>query len=87
MIYKNLDLSYYNNYNICIIYNMPAKINMFLSNGNLNYNTRSSVINTASLSVIPETKTASVTASSSLNSSIISRIHNVRPGCGSCGRK
>jgi len=65
---------------------MPAKINMFLSNGNLNYNTRS-VINSASLSVIPETKSLAVTASSSLNSSIISRIHNVRPGCGSCGRK
>ena len=23
----------------------------------------------------------------SLNSSIIARIHNVKPGCGSCGRK
>lgn len=25
--------------------------------------------------------------SSALNSSIIKRIHNVKPGCGSCGRK
>lgn len=65
---------------------MPAKISMFLSNGNLNYNTRSA-INSASLSVIPETKSVVPPSSSSLNSSIISRIHNVRPGCGSCGRK
>ena len=65
---------------------MPAKINMFLSNGNLNYNTRP-IINSASLSVIAETKSVAPTGSSSLNSSIISRIHNVRPGCGSCGRK
>ena len=26
-------------------------------------------------------------APTALNASIISRIHNVKPGCGSCGRK
>jgi hypothetical protein len=29
---------------------------------------------------------ASPKAPSALNASIISRIHSVRPGCGSCGR-
>ena len=29
---------------------------------------------------------AAVNAPTSLNSSMISRIHNVKPGCGGCGR-
>jgi len=71
---------------------MPAKINMFLSNGNLNLNlnaNRSSLSASVNLAVVPNIKsvTPSINAPSSLNSSIISRIHNVRPGCGSCGRK
>jgi hypothetical protein len=57
---------------------MHARMNMVISNGNL------------LPPQIPKS-TASVTStaapSSSLNSSIIQRIHNVRPGCGSCGRK
>ena len=71
---------------------MPAKINMFLSNGNFNVNlnvNRSPLSNSLNLAVVPDTKavTPSINVSASLNSSIISRIHNVRPGCGSCGRK
>jgi hypothetical protein len=62
---------------------MPAKINMVLSNGNyIPQATRQ--INSASLASAPIVATKSV--SSSLNAPIISRIHNVRPGCGSCGR-
>ncbi len=61
---------------------MPAKINMVLSNGNyIPQSTRQ--INSASLASAPIVATKSV---SSLNAPIISRIHNVRPGCGSCGR-
>jgi hypothetical protein len=69
---------------------MPAKINMFLSNGNLNMNLNimRSPVNSLNLAVVSDTKSATPSsASSSLNKSIISRIHNVKPGCGSCGRK
>jgi len=62
---------------------MPAKINMFLSNGNhiqpVNRQT-----NSASLGVAPSM--SSPKAPSSLNAPILARVHNVRPGCGSCGR-
>jgi len=56
---------------------MPQKINMFISNGNFS---------------LPQIKTPSNNSfvskpTGSLNSSIIARIQNVRPGCGSCGRK
>jgi len=62
---------------------MPQKINMVLNNGNqiprsLNQNF------SANLASAPVTRAA---PSSSLNSSIIARIHSVKPGCGSCGRK
>jgi hypothetical protein len=60
---------------------MPAKINMVISNGNiLPPQLRSAPV--------PPTLGAGVTkAPTALNSPIISRIHNVKPGCGSCGRK
>jgi len=57
---------------------MPARMNMVISNGNL----LPPQIPKASSSVV-----STSSPSSSLNSSIIKRIHNVRPGCGSCGRK
>jgi hypothetical protein len=64
---------------------MPAKINMFLSNGNVLPPTYTkSPINFTNLSSAPVTQ-APINAP--LNRSMISRIHNVRPGCGSCGRK
>ena len=58
---------------------MPQKLNMILSNGNM----LPPQINITNLAVTP--KAAPLNAS--LNASMITRIHNVRPGCGSCGRK
>jgi len=75
-----------NNFNICIIYNMPTKINMFLSNGNA-IPRMHLPINNANLASAPgSTAVASKSAPTALNASILARIHNVRPGCGSCGR-
>jgi hypothetical protein len=54
---------------------MPAKIKMTLFNGNLN----------ASYVQAPPAVKA-VNIPSSLKSSMLSRIHNVKPGCGGCGR-
>jgi hypothetical protein len=62
---------------------MPAKINMFLSNGNIIPQQNKSPINIANLAVAPVPSQVN----SALNNSMIQRIHNVRPGCGSCGRK
>ena len=62
---------------------MPAKINMFLSNGNYIPQQPKKTINVANLAVAP----APVQAKQTLNNAMISRIHNARPGCGSCGRK
>lgn len=65
---------------------MPQKIKMFLSNGN-NFSQLNSVknINSASLTQLnPINNKAQVNGG--LHTSIIGRIHNVRPGCGSCGR-
>jgi hypothetical protein len=58
---------------------MPAKINMFISNGNATPQ-QIQAIHQAYLAPVPK-------APSALSAPIISRIHNVRPGCGSCGRK
>ena len=57
---------------------MPAKIKMTLFNGNLN----ASYI--ATLQSQPAVKAVNIP--SSLKSSMISRIHNMKPGCGGCGR-
>ncbi len=74
---------------------MPQKINMIISNG---FPTRKLLhVNPASLGFAPsftppyagpiETPSLSSTkASSSLRSPFIARVHNVRPGCGSCGK-
>jgi hypothetical protein len=62
---------------------MPAKINMFLSNGNPPHQLLKAM-NTATLGSTPHM--ASPKAPSALNASMLSRVHNVRPGCGSCGR-
>jgi hypothetical protein len=58
---------------------MPAKISMNLDNGN--YSRRQIAAYQAHLAATPKPKTAQA-----LNSSIVGRIHNVRPGCGSCGK-
>ena len=55
-------------------------MNMFISNGNPTPQQRA-VFNAANIASAPTVK-----PSSSLNSSIIARIHNAKSGCGSCGR-
>jgi hypothetical protein len=66
---------------------MPAKINMFLTNVNFVPPQMKSHINSANLSTAPgSTAVASKSAPSALNAPILARVHNVRPGCGSCGR-
>ena len=54
-------------------------MNMIISNGNLMPPQTRSIQNPTLTGVAPK-------PSSALNSSIIQRIHNVKPGCGSCGR-
>jgi hypothetical protein len=76
---------------------MPVKLNMVISNGNAHAHARLNKYNgstnynqpnpnpnpnLASISTAPVVKT-----SSALNAPIISRIHGIRPGCGSCGRR
>jgi len=58
---------------------MPAKIFMKLNNGN--YTQKQLETFQANLAQTPKPK-----AGGPLNTSIIGRIHNVRPGCGSCGK-
>ena len=83
IIYYYTCLKFRNNktkyYNIDNIYNMPMKMNMFLSNGTPS---RAQIValNVANSAPVPKPK------SSALNAPIIGRIHSVKPGCGSCGR-
>ena len=58
---------------------MPAKISMSLDNSN--YNRKQLAAYKANLAATPKPK-----GPQALNSSIVGRIHNVRPGCGSCGK-
>jgi hypothetical protein len=60
---------------------MPAKINMVIPNGNILQAQLRALTASSNLA-----KTTS-NAPSALNASIIARIHSVKPGCGSCGRK
>jgi len=52
---------------------------MNLDNGN--YNRKQLAAYQANLASTPKQKTVQA-----LNTSIVGRIHNVRPGCGSCGK-
>lgn len=63
---------------------MPQKMNMIISNGNTQPIFQRQKINNASLAVAPSM--AAPKTPSSLKAPILARIHNVRPGCGSCGR-
>jgi len=66
---------------------MPAKINMFLSNGNNIPRMPNHQVNIANLAGAPgSTAVSSKSAPTALNAPILARVHNVRPGCGSCGR-
>ena len=58
---------------------MPAKINMFISNGN-------TFPQQFSAPQIQQT-TPQIPVNKSLNTGMISRIHNIKPGCGGCGRR
>lgn len=60
---------------------MPTKINMVISNGNI------LPPQIRSITASPTLGAVTTKAPSALNASIIARIHNVKPGCGSCGRK
>jgi len=59
---------------------MPAKMNMVISNSNQlppQFYSKLAPSNLGAATTKPPT---------ALNASIIQRIHNVKPGCGSCGR-
>ena len=60
---------------------MPSKINMVITNGNI------SPAQLRSIMAPPTLGAGTPKAPSALNASIIARIHSVKPGCGSCGRK
>jgi len=64
---------------------MPQKLNMVISNPPIIHR---QFINTASLGASPISSLSMATpkAHSALNAPFIARIHNVKPGCGSCGR-
>lgn len=53
-------------------------MNMLISNGNYTPSSNPA----SNLGIMPAPK-----APSALNAPFIARVHNVRPGCGSCGRK
>ena len=59
---------------------MPAKVTMSLNNGN--YTAAQIRVLTANLAPTPVKKPMAL----NMHSSIVTRIHNVRPGCGSCGK-
>jgi hypothetical protein len=63
---------------------MPQKIHMVISNGRHQYIGERKSINPANLGASPSM--AAPKAPSALNAPFIARVHNVRPGCGSCGR-
>ena len=63
---------------------MPASIKMSLSNGNPTRTQLAILSYNANLAAIPK-KPATVNAP--LSAPMVGRIHNVKPGCGSCGRK
>ncbi|MCJ7801250.1 MAG: hypothetical protein MUP82_02700 [Candidatus Marinimicrobia bacterium] len=63
-----------------IIYNMPAKIHMIIPKGGYTPPQMPAAIKSPNTAIAPK---AIPTA---LNSTMIARIHTVKPGCGSCGR-
>jgi hypothetical protein len=62
---------------------MPPRMKMFISNGNPTP-AQFRVFNSANIDSIKRIK--SNPTSSALSAPIIGRIHNVRPGCSSCGK-
>ena len=60
---------------------MPQKIGMILTN---NYNNLA--LQQAYLASLQSKTSASINKNTSLKDAMIGRIHNIKPGCGSCGR-
>ena len=60
---------------------MPMKLNMQLSNG-----TYSPAQLDAHIKLTTITQNIQQTTPTAFNSPMVGRVHNVRPGCGSCGR-
>ena len=60
---------------------MPLRLNMHLSNGNY-----SAAQLQAHIKVTTINETLQKQKPTSLTAPMIGRVHNVRPGCGSCGR-
>jgi hypothetical protein len=63
---------------------MPASIKMSLSNGNPTRTQLAVLSYNANLAAIPK---APAVKNAPLSAPMVGRIHNVKPGCGSCGRK
>ena len=59
---------------------MPVKIKMLLSNGNYSKQILNPNLGNKSINIVHNP------SSSMLNAPIIARIHNTKPGCGSCGK-
>jgi hypothetical protein len=64
---------------------MPLKLNMVISNGNSLSSFHQRQIDPVNFAAA-NPSLASIKAPSSLSAPFIARVHNVRPGCGSCGR-
>lgn len=65
---------------------MPQQVKMVISNGNHYSNFLQSQMKTVSVSNKALAVSVPKATPSSLRAPIISRIHNVQPGCGSCGK-
>jgi hypothetical protein len=63
---------------------MPASIKMSLSNGNPTNAQLAILSYTSNLASLPK---SSAQLNAPLSAPMVKRIHNVKPGCGSCGRK
>lgn len=63
---------------------MPASIKMSLSNGNPTRTQLAVLTYNANLTAIPKSPAP---LNAPLSAPMVKRIHNVKPGCGSCGRK
>ena len=61
---------------------MPAQIKMFIPSGNVNVMQTRSIPNFASSVSGVQNKSVST-----LSSSFISRVHDFKPGCSSCGKR
>jgi hypothetical protein len=66
---------------------MPAIVKMTLSNGNFTKRQLDLLSFSANLASIPKTASVPATVNAPLSAPMVGRIHNVKPGCGSCGRK